>query len=335
MRSPGRPARSLRSDQPLDLSVVLPIHNEEGTLEILHRRLIDTLDRTGLAYEVIYVDDGSTDRSLALLRALAKEGGIRILALSRNFGHQAAIMAGIEHADGAAVVTMDADLQDPPELIPQLVAEWHAGYDVVAARRVARQGEWWLRKFLIKLYYRVLVGISDQPVAVDVGDYRLLDRRVLDVLNSLPETEKYLRGLVSWAGFRQATVAYARPARFAGRSKFTYGKLAALALRGVTSSAKWPLHVPAVLGVVECLFGAALGVYALAGGLDGWLPRSGLFVISAVSLFSGGHLVVLGVLGIYLGQVLEGVRARPAYLVAWDSESTSSAVGEPVAVAGS
>lgn len=303
---------------------------------MLHRRLIKTLDHTGISYEVIYVDDGSQDGSLALLRSLAHSHGVRVLSLSRSFGHQAALMAGIESARGAAVITMDADLQDPPELIPQLVAKWHSGYQVVVAQRVAREGEPLLRKLAIVLYYRLLRRIADHPASVDVGDYRLLDRRVVDILTALPERRKYIRGLVSWAGFRQATVPHRRPARLSGRSKFTYGKLVTLALNGISASSKWPLHLSAYLGGAMLFVGGVLGGYALADHVGGGNVVSGwVLAIAALSMLSGLQLVGLGLLGIYLGEVLEQVRNRPAYLVAWDSDVEVASPSEPLAVANS
>lgn len=301
----------------MDLSVVVPVHNEEGSLGELNRRLIDTLACMRLPFEIVYVDDGSTDGSLALLRGFARDPAVRVLALSRNFGHQAALAAGLEHAEGVAVVTMDADLQDPPELIPALVAQWRSGHEVVAAQRIAREGEQLVRRIAIKLYYRLLRRISDHPVMVDVGDYRLLDRRVLDIVVALPEREKYLRGLVSWAGFSHAMVPYTRPARFSGRSKFTYRRLLALAMRGVASSSKAPLHAIVALGAGAFTVGGALSAYALATNTARWSPVSW---IATTLLLAGVQLAALGFVAIYVGRILDEVRERPMYLVAWDSD---------------
>ncbi len=312
------------------LSVVLPVHDEEQTLPELHRRLVASIGSLNVSYEILYVDDGSTDGSLRLLHELARGQSVRVLALTRNFGHQAAIVAGLEHACGTAVITMDADLQDPPELIPDLVAAWRAGHDVVSARRTSRQGEAWLRRSAIKLYYRALRTIADHPVAVDVGDYRLLDRRALDVLVSMREREKYVRGLVSWAGFSHAEVSYDRPARFAGRSKFTYRRLLALALRGVMSSSTLPLRAVGAVGIALLLAGAGLGARALAMG--GAVPTS-LTVTATMVTIGGLQLTAIALVALYVGRILDEVRARPAYVVGWDSEldqtnaSSARAVG--------
>lgn len=322
----SRRGRDLRSQ----LSVVLPVHDEEQTLPELHRRLVAVIGSLNVSYEILYVDDGSTDGSLRLLHELAREHSVRVLALTRNFGHQAAIVAGLEHACGAAVITMDADLQDPPELIPELVAAWRAGHDVVSARRASRQGEAWLRRAAIKLYYRALRSIADHPVAVDVGDYRLLDRRALDALVSMPEREKYVRGLVSWAGFSHAEVSYDRPARFAGRSKFTYRRLLALALRGVMSSSTLPLRAVGTVGLALLLVGAGLGVRAIAS--EGTAPATLAFTATMATI-GGLQLTAIALVALYVGQILDEVRARPAYVVGWDSEldqanaSSARAVG--------
>lgn len=309
----SRRGRDLRSH----LSIVLPVHDEEQTLPELHRRLVESIGSLNVSYEILYVDDGSTDGSLRILHELARERSVRVLALTRNFGHQAAIVAGLEHACGAAVITMDADLQDPPELIPELVAAWQAGHDVVSGRRASRQGEAWLRRSAIKLYYRALRIIADHPVAVDVGDYRLLDRRALDALVSMPEREKYVRGLVSWAGFSHAEVPYDRPARFAGRSKFTYRRLVALALRGVTSSSTLPLRAVGAVGLVLLLVGVALGVRAIASG--GTVPTPLTFTATMATI-GGLQLMAIALVALYVRQILDEVRARPTYVVGWDSE---------------
>jgi len=322
----SRRGRDLRSQ----LSVVLPVHDEEQTLPELHRRLVAVIGSLNVSYEILYVDDGSTDGSLRLLHELAREHSVRVLALTRNFGHQAAIVAGLEHACGAAVITMDADLQDPPELIPELVAAWRAGHDVVSARRASRQGESWLRRSAIKLYYRALRTIADHPVAVDVGDYRLLDRRALDALVAMREREKYVRGLVSWAGFSHAEVSYDRPARFAGRSKFTYRRLLALALRGVMSSSTLPLRAVGAVGLALLLVGAGLGVRAIAR--EGTAPATLAFTATMATI-GGLQLTAIALVALYVGQILDEVRARPAYVVGWDSEldrtnaSSARAVG--------
>lgn len=309
-------ARAVKRDpDPIELSVVVPVHDEEGALEELHRRLVETLSGITASFEIVYVDDGSADGSLAKLRSFAGDASVRVLSLSRNFGHQAAMAAGLEHAAGSAVVTMDADLQDPPELIPSLVARWRSGEDVVLARRDSRAGESFARRLAIHAYYRLLQRVSDHPVALDVGDFRLLDRQVLDVVLSLPERQKYLRGLVSWAGFRHGVVPYHRPGRSSGRSKFTYRKLLGLALRGLTSSGNAPLYAIMPIGSGALTLGGLASVYAFA------TSRPWFLLVSAFVLLTGLQLAALGLVASYLGRVLDEVRARPSYLVAWDSRS--------------
>ncbi len=304
-----------RDPEPVELSVVVPVHDEEGALEELHRRLVATLSGVTSSFEIIYVDDGSGDGSLAKLRSFVNHSSVRVLSLSRNFGHQAAMAAGLEHAAGCAVVTMDGDLQDPPELIPSLVTRWRSGEDVVLARRESREGESFVRRLAIHAYYRLLQRWSDHPVALDVGDFRLVDRRVLDVVLALPERQKYLRGLVSWAGFRHGVVPYHRPGRSSGRSKFTYPKLLGLALRGLTSSGSAPLYAILPLGSGALTLGGIAGVYAFA------TSRPWILLAATLVLLTGLQLAALGLVASYIGRVLDEVRARPSYLVDWDSQS--------------
>jgi dolichol-phosphate mannosyltransferase len=247
---------------------------------------------------------------------------VRIVRFTRNFGHQAAVTAGIEHARGAAVVVIDADLQDPPEVIPDLVAQWRAGFDVVSAVRVARDGESPVRLLAIKLFYRLLRNMSSVDLTPDVGDFRLLDRRVADALNRLPERNRYVRGLIRWLGFRHTEVPYRRAGRYAGSTKYPYSKLVRLALDGITSFSTVPLRLVVYLGFAISGLSIVLIAYALWGRLvSGETPAGWTSVFVLLAFLSGVQLVAIGILGTYVSRIFEEVKARPAYIV--DEEATA------------
>jgi dolichol-phosphate mannosyltransferase len=313
-----------------ELSVVVPVYDEAAVLPELVRRLDAVLAGCAPDHEVVYVDDGSRDLSPAvLLAAAAADPRVRVLRLSRNFGHQAAVTAGIEHARGAAIVVIDADLQDPPEVIPELLAAWRAGSEVVSAVRTVREGENAVRLLLIRAFYRLLRRMSSVALTPDVGDFRLLDRRVADALNRLPERNRYVRGLIEWLGFRHTEVPYRRAARFAGTTKYPYAKLVRLALDAVTSFSTLPLKVVAYLGFVVSALSLALVGYALWGRLvSGEAPAGWTSVFVAVAFFSGVQLVATGILGAYVSRIFEEVKGRPLYVVASDTalEARPSAV---------
>jgi glycosyltransferase involved in cell wall biosynthesis len=304
-----------------ELSVVVPLYDEEEVLPEFHRRMQAVLAACTPDHELIYVDDGSSDESPAiLLAAAAADPRVRVLRFSRNFGHQAAVTAGIEHARGDAVVIIDADLQDPPEVIPELVEQWRAGFDVVSAVRAVREGESALRLALIKIFYRVLQRISSVDLTPDVGDFRLLDRRVADALNRLPERNRYVRGLVRWLGFRHVEVPYRRAGRYAGTTKYPYIKLVRLALDGITSFSTLPLTIVTYLGFAVSALSLLLVVYALYGRfIAGRTPEGWTSVFVAVAFLSGIQLVAIGVLGAYVGRIFAEVKGRPLYVVAADS----------------
>jgi dolichol-phosphate mannosyltransferase len=315
-----------------ELSVVVPVYNEAAVLPELSTRLATVLPACAASYEIVYVDDGSSDESPAILLAAAADPSVRVLRLSRNFGHQAAVTAGIEHARGAAIVVIDADLQDPPEVIPQLVQAWRAGFDVVSAVRTVRDGERALRLLLIKAFYRVQRTISAIDVTADVGDFRLIDRRVADALNRLPERNRYVRGLIRWLGFRHTEVRYRRAGRFAGETKYPYAKLLRLALDGITSFSDVPLRLVTYMGFTVSALSVALIGYALWGRLiAGRAPEGWTSVFVAVAFLAGVQLVAIGVLGAYVSRILQEVKARPLYVIAADTAvgSTASAMVAP------
>jgi len=306
-----------------ELSVVVPIFNETEVLPELQHRLFAVLEATCPDHEIVFVDDGSVDESpTILLAAAARNPRVRVLRFSRNFGHQAAVTAGIEHALGRAVVVIDADLQDPPEVIPELVAKWREGFDVVSAVRTERPGESAIRLFLIKNFYRMLKRIATVDMTPDVGDFRLLDRRVADALNRLPERNRYVRGLIRWLGFRHTEVRYKRAERFAGETKYPYTKLVRLALDGVTAFSTLPLRLVTYLGFAVFGLSLLLVLYALLGRIfGGQTPAGWTSVFVAVAFLSGIQLVALGILGAYVSRIFEEVKGRPLYVIASDSAS--------------
>jgi dolichol-phosphate mannosyltransferase len=297
-------------------SVVVPVYNEEETLPELYRRLTDVMEGLGQAYELIFVNDGSSDATHDHLQALqAEDPRICLLDLARNFGHQAAVTAGIDHAAGQAVIIIDGDLQDPPEVIPDLVARWQEGYEVVYAVRTKRK-EGLLKRLAYGTFYRLMHGMADTEIPLDAGDFSLIDRRVAATLRQLPERNRFVRGLRSWVGFRQIGVPFERAERYEGESKYSLRALVGLATSGFVSFSKLPLRIATYLGtfVSSVAFLAALAVIILR--LVTEVEPQGWTSVIVVVLFLGGvQLVTLGILGEYLGYVLDEVRRRPPYVV--------------------
>ncbi|MGB3765808.1 MAG: glycosyltransferase family 2 protein [Phormidesmis sp.] len=300
-----------------EISVVVPLYCEESNIDYLFKRLECVLDDLGLPYEIICVDDGSQDNTLnGLGDHHRRNPRIKVVALSRNFGKELALTAGIDYAVGAAVVPIDADLQDPPELIGALVAKWKEGYDVVYARRRSRQGESWFKTMTANNFYRVMERMSNVPIPRDTGDFRLLDRRVVDVLKLLPERTRFMKGLFAWVGYRQTEVVYDRDARYSGETKWNYWRLWNFAIDGITSFSLVPLRVWSYVGIafalLSFLYGTFLFVRTLIDGID--VPGYASLMV-AVLFLGGVQMVSLGVLGEYLGRVYEEVKGRPLYLV--------------------
>ncbi len=300
------------------LSVVVPCYNEEAVLEETHRRLTGVLESlAGLDYELIYVDDGSRDgTALVLQRLQATNDQVRIVRFSRNFGHQVAVTAGIEHASGDAIVLIDADLQDPPEVIREMVARWREGYQVAYGQRVDRAGESAFKLWTAKVFYRLINRLSDVEIPLDTGDFRLMDRAVADALLAMPEQDRFLRGMVSWVGFRQVAVPYSRAPRFAGESKYPLTKMLRFAMDGVTSFSRRPLRLATWLGVF--VLALALGGLLYAAGLrlftGTWV--SGSAALSGAALFVAGvQLLMIGLIGEYIGRIYAEVKRRPLYIV--------------------
>ena len=299
------------------ISVVLPVYNERENLEALWARLAPALEEAaGGAFEVVFVDDASDDGSAAMLDELhRRDARCKVVRLSRNFGHQAALQAGLDVARGSAVAMMDADLQDPPELLGLLVAKWREGFEVVYAVR-RRRKEGMLKRGAYAFFYRTVQALAEIDVPLDAGDFCLLDRRVVDALVSLPEHNRFLRGLRSWVGFRHAGIEYDRDARHAGAPKYTLRKLVGLALSGYVGFSAMPLRLASWLGFLAAATGFAFAVWAIATRLLGIPSPRGWASTLAVVLFVGGvQLVVLGIIGEYLGRVYDEVRRRPLYVV--------------------
>jgi polyisoprenyl-phosphate glycosyltransferase len=298
------------------ISVVAPVYNEVATLAELHRRLTAVLEPLG-PYEIVLVDDGSADGSWELLLGLStRDARLRLVRLSRNFGHQAALSAGLDAARGDAVVLMDADLQDPPEVIPELVARWHDGFDVVYAVRGQREGEGRLRLAAIALFYRLLRRMTTTAIPENAGDFRLLSRRAADAIVAMPERARFLRGMTSWIGFRQTGVTYTRDARFAGDSKYPPSKLLRLALDGITSFSTVPIRVVTGLGfalVVFCVGVLAWTLYVRF--FTSHHPQGWTSVIAVVLLLGGVQLLSLGVIGQYVARIFDETKQRPLYIV--------------------
>jgi len=300
------------------LSVVVPCFNEEAVLEETHQRLIRALERlTDVDFEIVFVDDGSRDGTRSIIHQLCHlDPRVRGVCLSRNFGHQLAVSAGLEEARGDVVIVIDADLQDPPEVIAEMLARWREGYQVAYGVRTVRAGETVFKRWTAKLFYRILNALSDTPIPLDTGDFRLMDRVVVDAFLAMPERDRYVRGMVSWIGFRQIGVPYQRDARAAGTSKYPLFKMLRFAFDGVTSFSVVPLRLAMWLG-----FGAStvafLGiVYALVIRLftDSWVTGwAALFI--AVLFIGGAQLISLGIIGEYVGRIYGEAKRRPLYLV--------------------
>lgn len=298
------------------ISVVVPVYNESDNLPELARRLHAVLEAQGDTYEVIFVDDGSQDNSLGILGSLrASDPHVRVVRLSRNFGHQAAISAGIDHARGDVIIVMDADLQDPPEEIPNLLAHWQQGYQVVYAIRHQRK-EGLLKRSAYGFFYRSLHQVSSIEIPLDAGDFCAIDRQVADVLRSMPERNRFIRGIRSWIGFRQIGVPYNRAARYAGKPKYGLFKLTRLALDGFFSFSYMPLRLASLLGLLVSIAGFFLAVWTIYKRLV--LPEfpSGFATIVVGMMFLGGiQLLALGVIGEYVGRIFDEVKQRPLYIV--------------------
>lgn len=302
------------------VSVVVPCYNEEPVIRETHKRLVAVLEQLRPdAFELIYVNDGSRDRTLELLEELqAADARVRVLSFSRNFGHQIAVTAGLDHAEGDAVVLIDADLQDPPAVILEMVERWRDGYHVVYGMRTDRPGETRFKLWTAKLFYRLLNKLSDVEIPLDVGDFRLMDRRVVEVMRAMPERDRYLRGMVSWVGFRQIAVMYRREPRFAGESKYPLFKMLRFATDGIISFSNVPLRLAVWAGVFAIFLAFGGIIYALVLRLyfseTHWV-RGWTSTFVAILFLGGTQLIFLGFIGEYIGRIYGEVKRRPLYIL--------------------
>jgi len=299
------------------LSVVVPVYNEQAVVPILREQLTAWASAQPYAIELVLVNDGSTDRTIDTLLAWANEDGrVVVIGLARNFGHQAAITAGLDAATGDAVVVIDADLQDPPSVIPAMVDRYEQGYDIVYGKRLRREGEPVTKKIAGWAFYRFMRAFIYKDLPTDTGDFRLVSRRTLDVLKQMRETHRFVRGMVAWLGFPATFVAYSRPPRAAGDSKYPLKSLAKLAWTGAISFSPLPLRISLALGVLVALAGVGVAIYALAAKLSGQFIVPGWTSQVVVSCFIGGAILVSnGMLGEYVGRIFEASKGRPLYVV--------------------
>lgn len=300
------------------LSVVVPVYNEQEVIEALHSRLIQVLAPEVPSFEVVFVNDGSKDNSPQLLDQIARsDPRFKAIHFSRNFGHQAAVTAGLHAVSGQVVVVIDADLQDPPELIHQMLEKWDEGFDVVYAQKKHRDGVGPLKKAAYYLYYRIVGSLSEVEVPPDTGDFCLMDRQIVDLLNAMPERNRYVRGLRAWLGFRQTAILFERPARFAGETKYSFRRMVGLAIDGILSLSKAPLRLAMYLGFFASAISFLLLIAFIAERLfgSGQMTRGWASTIVVILFLGGVQLICLGVIGEFIGRIYDEVKQRPLYVV--------------------
>ena len=313
-----------------EFTVIAPIYNENESLRELYRRVTAVMDTLETPWELVLVDDGSEDGSTDIIRELASnDDKVRPVIFARNFGHQIAVTAGLDYSRGKAVIIIDADLQDPPEVILELITKWREGYQVVYAVRSEREGESWFKKITAAIFYRAIYRITDVKIPLDTGDFRLMDRKVVDIFNQMRERRRFLRGMSSWIGFRQIGVHYKREERYAGVTKYPFRKMLQLALNAITGFSYFPLQLATYLGFVA----AGVSILAIPFVIITRLAGSQAFLGQATALiavlFLGGvQLISLGILGEYLGRVYDEVKGRPLYIVSEAPTEKENKTGE-------
>lgn len=302
------------------ISIIIPMYFEEKTVEEAYKRTKAVFDNIkDYLYELVCIDDGSTDKTLELIEKIAKKDkNVKVISFSRNFGHQAAITAGLKAATGDAIVIMDCDMQDPPELIPEMIKLWETGNDVIYAKRKVRKGENKFKLYTAKMFYRILNGISEIKIPEDTGDFRLADRKVVDVINNLPEHNKYLRGLFTWVGFKQVPLEYERKERFAGETKYSLAKMVKLASDGLTSFSKKPLKILGFFGMLSIIASILLFIYAIISYIfklnsltPGWTS-----IMVTITFFGGLQLMSVWLISEYIGKIFDESKNRPEYIIA-------------------
>ncbi|MFQ5613235.1 MAG: glycosyltransferase family 2 protein [Anaerolineae bacterium] len=298
-------------------SIIAPCYNEQNVLHELYRRIREVMDQTGESWELILVNDGSRDQTGEIMRQLhAADPRVRFIDFARNFSHQIAVTAGMDYAQGDAVVLIDADLQDPPEVILEMINQWRAGHEVVYAVRAQRKGESWFKKFTATLFYRIIRRLTEVEIPMDTGDFRLMDRKVVEAMKTMQERHRFIRGMTSWVGFRQTGVEYVREARYAGETHYPFRKMLKFALDAVTGFSYFPLQLATVFGFVIAGFSAVAVVVVSLMRLFGNQAFFGQASTLVAVLFLGGvQLISLGIIGEYLGRIYDEVKGRPLYIV--------------------
>lgn len=298
------------------ISIIVPMYYEEEVVHECYNRLTNVMNSIFYNYELIFVNDGSRDETLPRLQCIAeKDKHTKVISLSRNFGHQVAVTAGIDYAQGDALIVIDADLQDPPELIPHMIDLWEQGYEVVYAKRQKRLGETWIKKKTAKCFYRILNRLSSVHIPVDTGDFRLIDRKVANQLRRLSEHNRFIRGLVSWTGFRQTSITYQRDERFAGETKYPLKKMLTLAADGIFSFSDKPLKFILYMGILSFTMSIFLFVFGVIASIYGWSVAMSIWLIYVIFFWGSTLLISLGIMGQYLTRIYDESRARPLYIV--------------------
>ncbi len=299
-------------------SIIVPLYNEEEVISETYNRLKAVMDSTGEPYEVVMINDGSKDKTAMMAKEICQNNpNFKLLNFSRNFGHQTAITAGMDYASGQAIIVIDADLQDPPEIILEMIKKWKEGFEVVYGKRISRKGETFFKKITAKTFYRTLNKLTDVKIPTDVGDFRLIDKKVKDALLSVPEHNRYVRGLISWLGFKQTAVEFVREPRFAGETKYPFSKMMKLAIDGITSFSYKPLKFSIGIGIALSAFSLIFAivvilmrVFNITAMEPGW---ASLMVV--MLFFFGVVLIMLGIIGEYIGRIFEEVKGRPLYII--------------------
>ncbi len=307
----------MKESDHIALSVVVPVYNEEPVIDELVKRLADTVEQISSAYEIIFVNDYSKDNSLQKLQEhAAKDSRIKYISFSRNFGHQIAIMAGMDHAKGDAIVTIDADLQDPPELMLEMYEQYRKGFKVIYAKRSKRKGETFFKKATAKAFYRLMNRLVEFDIPLDVGDYRMISKDVLNYLKEMKEYDKYIRGQIAWLGFKNTYVTYERDERKYGRTNYPFKKMLRLAFNGITGFSDSPLKLATRLGFIVCIVSFLMIIYGLYGyffdknTVPGWAS-----LIISITFLGGVQLLCLGIIGEYISRIINNVRERPLYVI--------------------
>lgn len=299
------------------ISVVIPMYFEEKVAKECYRRITSVMHSQNYDYELVFVNDGSTDQTLDILVELAtKDNCVKIINFARNFGHQTAVTAGIDYADGDAIVVIDADLQDPPELIPEMVCKWREGYEVVYAKRRSRKGESWFKLVTAKYFYKFLNNMSDIEIPKDTGDFRLIDRKVADVFRKMTERNRFVRGMISWVGFRQTFIEYDRDERFAGETKYPLKKMLKFASDGIVAFSTKPLRLMMTIGFLAVILSFIVLIYSILIKFFGQDVEAGwTSIMVAITFFSGVQLLSLGIVGQYIARIYDESKNRPIYIV--------------------